>query len=67
MQVKFLTLDGGQEERIFEGLEATCVHHEIYHLDGILFWDHISLLKRNMLKRKLSKVKKERERDAKQG
>ena len=67
VRVKFLTLDGGQEERIFEGLEATCVQHEIDHLDGILFWDHISLLKRNMLKRKLSKVKKERERDAKQG
>ena len=67
VKVKFLNLKGQQEERLFEGLEATCVQHEMDHLDGILFWDHISQLKRNMLKRKLNKLKKEREREAKRG
>ena len=66
VKVTFLNLKGEAEERLFEGLEATCVQHEIDHLDGVLFWDHISLLKRNMLKRKLAKLKKEREREAKQ-
>ena len=55
VKVTFLNLDGEAEERLFEGLEATCVQHEIDHLNGVLFWDHISQLKRNMLKRKLSK------------
>jgi len=41
-----------------EGLLATCVQHEIDHLDGILFVDHISALKRNMILRKLLKTKK---------
>ena len=61
VKVTFLNLDGKAEERLFEGLEATCVQHEIDHLNGVLFWDHISQLKRNMLKRKLSKGQKERE------
>jgi peptide deformylase len=37
---------------------AACLQHEIDHLDGILFVDHISLLKRNMLMRKLAKEQK---------
>ncbi len=40
------------------GLLATCVQHEIDHLDGILFVDHISQLKRNMILRKLAKAKR---------
>lgn len=67
VKVKFLNLKGEEEERLFEDLEATCVQHEIDHLNGVLFWDHISQLKRNMLKRKLAKLKKEREREAKRG
>ena len=65
VKVTYLDQNGTAQEDLFEGLEATCVQHEIDHLNGILFWDHISNLKRNMLKRKLGKLKKERERAAK--
>ena len=43
-----------------EGLLATCVQHEIDHLDGILFVDHLSQLKRSMIMRKLAKWKKQK-------
>ncbi|MGB0717870.1 MAG: peptide deformylase [Alphaproteobacteria bacterium] len=67
VKVVFMDLNGHEQEAHFTGLEATCVQHEIDHLNGVLFWDHVSTLKRNMLKRKLSKLKKERERASKQG
>ena len=41
-----------------EGLLATCIQHEMDHLDGIIFVDHISSLKRRMILRKLAKAKK---------
>ena len=66
VKVSYLDLSGQSQEELFEDLSATCVQHEIDHLNGILFWDHISALKRNMIKRKLSKIKKEMEREAKQ-
>jgi len=47
-----------------DGLLATCVQHEIDHLDGVLFIDHISSLKRNMILRKLLKARKDAEREA---
>jgi peptide deformylase len=62
--VRYLDRDGAQKELACEGLLATCVQHEIDHLDGILFVDHISSLKRNMILRKLLKTRKEAERDA---
>jgi peptide deformylase len=43
-----------------EGLLATCIQHEIDHLNGILFVDHLSALKRNMILKKMVKAKKER-------
>jgi peptide deformylase len=43
-----------------EGLLATCLQHEIEHLDGILFVDHLSLVKRGMILRKLAKAKRGR-------
>lgn len=49
---------GKRREREAEGLLAACIQHEIDHLDGILFVDHMSALKRNMLLRKLAKWKK---------
>ncbi len=58
VRVKFLNYDGKEEEQMFEELASHCVQHEIDHLDGILFVDHISRLKRNMLLRKLDKYKK---------
>jgi len=53
-------LDDQNEIRMLEaeGLLATCVQHEIDHLEGILFVDHLTALKRNMILRKLLKAKK---------
>ena len=65
--VRYLDRDGATKEMACEGLLATCVQHEIDHLDGILFVDHISALKRNMILRKLLKTRKEAERDAADG
>ena len=61
--VRYLDRDGRQQDLTCEGLLATCVQHEIDHLDGILFIDHISALKRNMILRKLLKARKEKERE----
>ena len=57
-RVKYLDQDNKQQEIAAEGLLATCLQHEIDHLDGILFLDHLSALKRNMILRKLLKAKK---------
>jgi peptide deformylase len=65
--VRYLDRDNVQKEMACEGLLATCVQHEIDHLDGILFVDHISSLKRNMILRKLLKTRKEKEREAAEG
>jgi peptide deformylase len=43
-----------------KGLLATCLQHEIEHLDGILFVDHLSPVKRGMILRKLAKAKRSR-------
>lgn len=58
--VKAAWLDdkGRRQEREAEGLLAACIQHEIDHLDGILFVDHMSALKRNMILRKLAKWRK---------
>lgn len=58
--VKVRYLDRENEIREFraEGIMATCIQHEIDHLDGVLFVDHVSSLKRNMILRKLQKAKK---------
>jgi peptide deformylase len=61
--VRYLDRDSVQQELACEGLLATCVQHEIDHLDGILFIDKISSLKRSMILRKLVKARKEKERE----
>jgi peptide deformylase len=58
VRVKFLDLEGKTQEKTFDGLLATCIQHEIDHLNGIVFVDHISSLKRDMILRKLTKLKK---------
>ena len=45
-----------------KGMLATCIQHEMDHLEGILFIDYLSKLKRSMITKKLSKLKKELER-----
>jgi peptide deformylase len=58
IKVRYLDQDNQARELEAEGLLATCIQHEIDHLDGILFIDHISALKRNVILRKLLKAKK---------
>ncbi|HEX3536525.1 MAG TPA: peptide deformylase [Stellaceae bacterium] len=60
--IRLRYLDHENEIREIEakGLLATCIQHEMDHLDGILFVDHISALKRGMILRKLSKAKRSR-------
>ena len=57
-RVKYLDQDNKQQEIAADGLLATCLQHEIDHLDGVLFIDHLTSLKRNMILRKLLKAKK---------
>ena len=58
VKVRYLDETGAERLIEAEGLLATCLQHEIDHLDGILFIDHLSSLKRNMILRKLLKEKK---------
>jgi peptide deformylase len=62
VQVRWLDRDGKLQERQFAGLWATCVQHEIDHLDGKLFIDYLGPLKRQMITRKMEKLKRERAR-----
>ncbi|MBE7635428.1 peptide deformylase [Sneathiella sp. P13V-1] len=59
IKVSYLDVDGNKQELHADSLLATCIQHEIDHLDGILFVDHLSALKRNMILRKLLKQKKQ--------
>jgi peptide deformylase len=61
-EIRFRYLDEQNEIREMEakGLLATCVQHEIDHLNGVLFVDHVSALKRGMILRKLTKTKRSR-------
>ncbi|MEM7295659.1 MAG: peptide deformylase [Pseudomonadota bacterium] len=56
-------LEGQPQEEHFSGLWATCVQHEIDHLDGKLFIDYLGPLKRQMVTRKMQKLKRERARE----
>lgn len=58
VQVKYIDRDGKQQLAQAEGLLATCLQHEIDHLNGVLFIDHISRLKREMVVRKFTKAAK---------
>ncbi|HET7881624.1 MAG TPA: peptide deformylase [Acetobacteraceae bacterium] len=53
--VRYTGADGSRRQLEAEGLLAACVQHEIDHLDGVLFVDHLSALKRNMILRRLAK------------
>jgi peptide deformylase len=59
VRVRYLDRDGKRQEIAADGLLATCIQHEIDHLDGVLFVDHLSALKRNMILKKLVKLKKQ--------
>lgn len=58
--VRWTTPEGGGAEAAFDGLWATCVQHEIDHLNGVLFIDHIGAVRRQMITQKMKKLKRER-------
>jgi peptide deformylase len=58
IRVRYLDRQNEIREMAAEGLLATCIQHEMDHLDGILFVDHLTALKRNIILRKLVKSKK---------
>ncbi|WP_026790028.1 peptide deformylase [Pleomorphomonas oryzae] len=60
VRVRYTNLAGEPEELEADGLLATCLQHEIDHLDGVLFIDHISKLKRDRVTKKFAKAAKEK-------
>ena len=62
VDVTWMDLDGATQSERFTGLWATCVQHEIDHLDGKLFIDYLKPLRRQMITRKMQKLKRERAR-----
>jgi peptide deformylase len=61
VRVRFTDLDGKVHEEEAEGLFATCIQHEIDHLNGVLFVDHLSKLKRDRVLKKFTKAAKRAE------
>ena len=62
VEVAWIDRDGNAQQEVFDGLWATCVQHEIDHLDGKLFIDYLKPLKRQLITRKMQKLKRERAR-----
>ena len=60
-EVEYLDYNGKKQLLKADGLLATCIQHEIDHLEGILFIDYLSKLKKSMIIKKLSKIKVNRE------
>ena len=58
VKVKYLDLDGKSQEVAAAGLFATCLQHEVDHLNGVLFIDHLSKLKRDRVTKKFAKAAK---------
>ena len=59
VRVRYLDENNKKQEIDADGLLATCVQHEMDHLEGVVFVDHLSILKRNMILRKLKKIQKQ--------
>lgn len=60
LTVSYVDRDGKEQTMEADGLLATCLQHEIDHLNGVLFIDHISKLKRDMVMRKFKKLAKDK-------
>jgi len=60
-RVRFLDYEGEIRELDCEGMLATCIQHEMDHLEGVLFIDHFSKLKRSMMLKKLTKARRQKE------
>jgi peptide deformylase len=63
VKIRYLDLDGKPHEADAEGLFATCIQHEVDHLNGVLFIDHISKLKRERIIKKFIKAAKRAEQE----
>ena len=61
--MRYLDVEGRLHEEDAEGLFATCIQHEVDHLNGVLFIDHISKLKRDRIVKKFTKAAKRAEQD----
>jgi len=59
VEIAWIDRDGNAQKQVFDGLWATCVQHEIDHLNGKLFIDYLKPLKRQMITRKMQKLKRE--------
>jgi peptide deformylase len=64
VKIRYLDLEGKPHEEDGEGLFATCIQHEVDHLNGVLFIDHISKLKRERTIKKFTKAAKKAEKEA---
>ncbi|TRW99254.1 peptide deformylase [Paracoccus sp. M683] len=62
VRMRWMGLDGKNHSEEFDGLWATCAQHELDHLNGVLFIDHISAIKRQMITRRMVKLKREKAR-----
>ena len=60
IRARWLDENGKAHEEEMDGLLAVCLQHEMDHLEGVLFIDHLSKLKRDMVLKKLAKTRKER-------
>jgi peptide deformylase len=63
VKVRFHDLGGARREVEADGLLAACLQHEVDHLDGVLFVDHLSPLKHNMILRRITKERKQQVRE----
>ena len=60
VRVRWLDAEGQPHDELLDGLTATCLQHEMDHLNGILFIDHLSRLKRDMVLKKLEKLRRDK-------
>ncbi len=65
VKVRYMDETGAKREMEADGLLSACVQHEIDHLDGILFVDHLSALRRNMIMRRLAKEQRQKSEERK--
>ena len=63
VRVRFSDAQGAEREELYEGIWATCVQHEIDHLNGKLFIDYLGPMRRRMITEKMKKLKRERARE----
>lgn len=64
IRIQFLDYDGNECEEIAEDMFAVCIQHEMDHLEGVLFIDYLSRLKRQRAVQKVKKIEKSKDRDA---